>query len=176
MIKRLILLSLYYGMLRYFPESDNSPLGRISRSLRYLCCKPLFKKCGENVNIHRKAWFGTGKGIEIGDNSGIGLNCHIPSVTIIGRDVMMGPEVYILDANHNFESLEKPMIEQGHGDRQVTCIGNDVWIGRQVVFTPGKTIGNGCIVATGTVVTKTFDDFSIIGGNPSRLIRKRTDK
>lgn len=50
----------------------------------------------------RKAVFGSGRNLEIGDNSGLGLNCNIPGNTIIGKNVMMGPNVYILGQNHAF--------------------------------------------------------------------------
>lgn len=56
-----------------------------------------------------------------------------------------------------------------------TVIGNDVWIGHKAVNMPGVTIGDGSIVAAWSVVTKSFPPYSVIGGNPARLIRKRFD-
>ena len=65
------------------------------------------------------------------------------------------------------------MREQGFTPKQQTVIGNDVWIGRDVLMTPGRTIHDGTIVAGGCVLCKDFPAYSIVGGNPSRLIRQR---
>lgn len=56
-----------------------------------------------------------------------------------------------------------------------TVIGNDVWIGHKAVIMPGVMIGDGSIVAAWSVVTKSSPPYSVIGGNPARLIRKRFD-
>ena len=54
-----------------------------------------------------------------------------------------------------------------------TEIGSDVWIGRDVTIKPGVKIGDGAIVAAESVVTKNVNPYAIVGGNPSRLIKKR---
>ncbi len=57
-----------------------------------------------------------------------------------------------------------------------TVIGNDVWIGYNAIIMPGIHIGNGAIIATGSVVTNNVAPYSIVGGNPAKLIRKRFDQ
>lgn len=54
-----------------------------------------------------------------------------------------------------------------------TVVGNDVWIGAAATIMPGVTIGNGAIIATGSVVTKDVPAYGIVGGNPAKLIRHR---
>lgn len=168
------MLIIYLSVLRYLPASSTPFIGAFFRKLRYLCCRNIFLKCGRNVNIERMAFFGSGVNLVIGENSGLGINCVVPSDIIIGKNVMMGPNVYILEANHNFESKEKPMIDQGNTLRKQCFIEDDVWIGRQVIFTPGRIVKIGSIVGAGTVLTKDFDPYSVIGGNPSKLIKLRT--
>jgi len=168
-----ICLIFYYSALRHFPSSSNPFFGKLSRILRYHCCRNIFQYCGKNVNIERKSWFGSGKKLVIGDNSGLGKNCVVPSNLVIGKDVMMGPNCFILAANHAIDSIEIPMIQQGHADPKITVIEDDVWIGRQVLFTPGRIVKKGSIIAAGCILTKDFPEYSIIGGNPSTLIRKR---
>ncbi|MEO6851923.1 MAG: acyltransferase, partial [Mucilaginibacter sp.] len=144
-----------------------------SRKLRYHCCRNIFKFCGRNVNIERRAVFGSGLDIIIDDNSGLGIHCVVPGDLIIGKNVMMGPYCYILGANHAFDRIDIPIIQQGEVEKKTTIIEDDVWIGRQVIFTPGHTVKKGSIVAMGCVLTKNFPEYSIIGGNPSKLIRSR---
>lgn len=175
LLLKLPFIILYYGFLRYLPSGLSPFVGRYCRFLRYHCCKHIFKKCGKNVNVERMAFFSSGQNIVIGDNSGIGINCNVPSNIIIGKDVMMGPNVYILLHNHNIDRVDIPMIEQGLNESKQTIIEDDVWIGRQVLFTPGRIVKKGTVIAGGTVLCKDFDAYSIVGGNPSKLIRKRDE-
>ena len=86
---------------------------------------------------------------------------------------MMGPNCFILHRNHCFERTDVPMIEQGFSSSRQTIIDDDVWIGRDVLMTPGRHIKTGSIIAARCVLCKDFPEYSIIGGNPSRLIRNR---
>lgn len=168
-IRKVFFLIVYYSLAYYLPSSGLFN----GRKIRRYCCKQLFKQCGEHVNIERRAFFGSGADICIGDYSGIGVNAVIPSNTIIGNHVMMGPNCYILSVNHNFSLIDKPMMFQGATSPAQTIIKNDVWIGRDVLMTPGGVIENGTIIAARTVLCKNFPAYSVIGGNPSKLIKSR---
>lgn len=168
----------YYGFAQYLPGS-NTFWGRIcfSKRIRYTCCKHLFKHIGKDVNIERRAWFGRGGGIEIGDRSGIGYRAHILNNTIIGKDVMMGPGLYMLENTHVHNRTDIPMRDQGmKPTRDQIIIGDDVWIGKDVMIVGSQTIANGSIIAARTLLVKSFPEYSIIGGNPSRLIKSRKDR
>lgn len=174
-IKTLFFLILYYGFARYLPISYTFG-GKLLRAkkIRFFCCKHIFKYIGQNVNIEHGAWFGNGLGIEIGNNSGIGVNAHIYHDTIIGKNVMMGPNCYMLENTHIFSSTEIPMIEQGFkNERDHVVIGDDVWIGRDVMILGSKEIKTGSIIGARCVLTKSFPEYSIVGGNPAVLIRYR---
>lgn len=166
-------LFIYYLILRNLPHSTVPYLGPISEYLRYNCCKRIFKKCGKKVNIGSKARFGKGFDIEIGDYSGIGINARVPGNIKIGDYVMMAPNVTIINSNHLFDDIDKPMIMQGVKSYQEIIIEDDVWIGNNVIVLPGRRIRKGTIVAAGSVLTKDFPEYSIVGGNPARLIKSR---
>lgn len=91
-------------------------------------------------------------------------NHRLSSVTTYPFNVMGG----------KWRDIATPHIDElpHKGD---TVIGNDVWIGHDAVVMPGVRLGDGCIVAAYSIVTKSFPPYSVIGGNPARLIRKRFD-
>lgn len=163
-------LVLYHYFAKYLPSNV------LGRRTRYAVCKRIFRKCGKNVNVERLANFGSGLDIEIGDNSGIGINACIPSNTKIGNDVMMGPNCYILPHNHRFDRTDIPMWRQGNTEKKQTVIEDDCWIGRDVTMTPGRTIRKGSIIAACAVLTKDFPEYSIVGGNPAKLIKSRLNE
>lgn len=170
-LSQIIALALYYSIAQYLPKSHG--IIKFGGKVRYFLCRFIFKEIGTNVNIERRACFGSGRNIIIGNNSGLGINCTIPSDTRIGNNVMMGPNCYILSGNHDFTSTEMPMIQQGMSETKQTIIDDDVWIGRCVTMTPGRHISKGSIIGACCVLTKDFPEYSIVGGNPSRLIRLR---
>jgi len=162
---------LYYGFAQYLPHS-NAPYALGSGRIRYMLCKKIFRKIGENVNVERRAFFGWGRSIEIGDNSGLGVNCAI-AFARIGSNVMMGPDVLYIEGNHMFDRVDIPMIEQGHYPSKELVIGDDVWIGARVVLLPGVTVGRGAVIGAGAVVTKDVPEYAIVAGNPAKIIRYR---
>lgn len=162
----------YYFFARHLPCSG-LPYSMGAKSIRKFCGKCMFDRCGKNVNIEHGAFFASGREIEIGDNSGLGLNCRVAGPLSIGNDVMMAPNVSIVTQNHKISDLTVPMRLQTAPKEKVT-IGNDVWIGASVIILPGVTVGNGCVLAGGAVVTKNVPDYAIVGGNPARVIKYRT--
>lgn len=171
---RIVFCILYYLFARHLPAS-NKPYALGAKIIRYWICRHLFAKCGKNVNIERGAYFGSGKDIEIGDNSGIGVNCFV-SRAIIGKDVMMGPEVILLGQNHKFGDITIPMLRQGYSIAKPVEIGDDVWIGTRVIILPGRKIGKGSIIGAGAVVTKDIPEYAVAVGNPARIIRFRGEQ
>ena len=171
--QQIFFLVLYYGIGYHLPGKTFKWGGHSSMRFRYFCCKHIFQKIGIEVNIERHAYFGSGIGIEIGNYSGLGINCHIPNDTIIGDYVMMGPNCYIFSRNHCTDRTDIPMLKQGFTVSQQTIIGNDIWIGRDVIMAPGRHISNGTIIGMRCVLTKDFPPYSVIGGAPCRLLKKR---
>lgn len=169
---------LYCIFAKWLPESRHL---KFAKKSRLFFAKRILRKTGSDVNIERGAWFTPG--VEIGDHSGIGIDCEIGAVgsgenggVIIGEYVMMGPECVIYTAQHEFGDTHIPMQKQGYQQPKGVKIGNDVWIGRRVIIMPGVTIGDGCIIGAGAVVTKSMPDYSIVGGVPAKVIRKRSSE
>lgn len=165
---------LYYSLLRFLPASTFPVIGHGIEKIRLLVGKMIFKRCGSRVNVEKGAHFGKGFDIEIGDHSGIGKNAKIPSDIKIGKDVLIGNNVTIFGTSHVFDRTDVSIISQGSKKYPPFIIEDDVWIGQGVIILPqvGK-IAKGTIIGAGSVVTKQFPEYSIIGGNPARLIRMR---
>lgn len=170
---RYICLFLYYCFAQYLPLSYMPLVGKPAKWIRYHLCKHIFAQCGKNVNIERRANFGSGRDICIGDNSGLGERCRVPSNICVGNNVMMGPYCVIFTQNHAFSDTNIPMIMQGMEPARKTVIEDDVWIGHGVIMTPGRQIKKGSIIGAGCVLTKDFDAYSIIGGNPGKVLKMR---
>lgn len=170
-IYRFICRFLYLYFARYLPSSCSRYNFGAKKVRGYLADRMLLES-GKNINIEKGALFDCN--IKIGDNSGIGINCRLPEgPIIIGNNVMMGPDVIIYTRNHRHDRLDIPMNEQGFEEVRLVTIGNDVWIGSRVIILPGVTIGDGCIIGAGAVVTKSIEPFSIAAGNPAKIVKKR---
>ncbi len=176
-ISRLVHTLIYYCIAQYLPSSNSRIplLGKFGRRFRYYCCSHIFLSIGKNVNIERRAYFGNGAIIEIGDNSGIGTRAHLPNNIKIGDNVLMGPDCYFFDCyTHKAERTDIPIIKQGM--RRIdspTVIGDDVWLGMRCVVMPGVTIGKGTIIGACSVVSKNIPEYVLAVGSPIVIKKKR---
>jgi acetyltransferase-like isoleucine patch superfamily enzyme len=115
-----------------------------------------------------------GEGLKVGNYSNIGAYCYIgcPGHVEIGENVLMGHRVSLIAENHNFDRLDVPIRQQGV-IRQSIVIEDDCWLGSHSVILAGVRVGKGSIIAAGAVVTKNVPPYSIVGGVPARVIKKR---
>lgn len=171
-VVRVLSLFAFYSFANYLPGPP-MPLGGVSMWIRRSLAKRFFLRMGRDVKVHKRVHLGAGQGIQIGDCSSINVGCRIACDTIIGNDVMLGPEVTILSSSHEFTRTDISMRAQGETARRPVVIGSDVWIGTRAILLPGVTIGDHSIVGAGAIVTKNVDPWSIVAGNPARLIRYR---
>ena len=171
-IRQFLGRALYNLLGKHMPLSD-SRRSFGSKKVRAFCGKLMLEHCGKNVNIEQGARFSSA--VRLGDNSGIGINARIEAHVTIGNDVMMGPECMMFTSNHASADLTIPMNRQGFDAPRPIVIEDDVWIGARVTILPGVRVGRGSIIGAGRVGTKDVPPYSIVGGNPARLIRSRKD-
>lgn len=173
-MKRIICLFFYKLFLAWLPSTNNSFfVSKWIRRIRSGIACGCFDWHGKNVNIERKADFGKGDGIIIGDNSGLGVNCDVRGPLEMGTNIMMGPDVVIMTSVHDTTRTDIPMNQQGHLPKQKVTIGDDVWIGARVIILPGVNVGKGSIIGAGAVVTKDIQEYSVVAGVPAKVIKVR---
>ena len=95
----------------------------------------------------------------------------------IGDNTMIAHNVSIITSNHGTDiSSDKCFREQDLQTKEI-FIGNNCWVGCNVVFLPGSRVGDNCVVAAGAIVNKQFPDNSLIGGVPAKVLKRfNTDK
>lgn len=114
--------------------------------------------------------------IQIGNNVRMNRGCHLTAIEGItmGDGILLGSNVLITDNSHGRCSMEEchiPPAERELYSKGPVSIGDCVWIGDGAVILPGVTIGKGSVVGANAVVTKSVPEYSIVGGNPARIIR-----
>lgn len=166
-----IKLIIYYIIISKLPNSRYSNIFRKIRNW-YICDVLKIMKKHNNNYFEENIYIGNGNQISIGEYCHINENVFIQGATI-GNFVMIAPNVSILNSTHKYEQVDIPMIEQGEEINLNPVIEDDVWIGRNVVIMPNIKIGKGSIVGSGAVVTKNLEPYSIVGGVPAKLIKKR---
>lgn len=156
-------------LLREFNTTDPSDFDTLGK----LAAK-IVKSPGEAVSIMPPFYCDYGFHIEVGENFFANYNCTILDVAkvTIGKNVLFAPNVAIYTAGHPLHPVSRnSMYEYGIP----VTIGDNVWIGGNVVITPGVTIGDNVVIGVGSVVTKDIPANAVAAGNPCRVIREITD-
>ena len=151
---------------------------RSDATLRYDLLKNFFADIGENCYIEPTFRCDYGYNISVGENFYMNYDCVLLDICpiIIGDNCMLAPGVHIYSATHpitykerNTQTIDEVSVCLELG-KPVT-IGHNVWIGGRSVIIPGVTIGDGAVIAAGSVVTKNVPANTIYGGNPAKLIK-----
>jgi acetyltransferase-like isoleucine patch superfamily enzyme len=151
--------------------------GHIGVRVRGKLLPQYFKSCGVSPFIERRFRVINPALMTVGGhfycNSDVYINAS--GGLQIGCNVLIGPGVKIWTVNHRTERIDTPIIEQGWDYGQV-IIEDDVWIGAACIVLPGTLIGRGSVISAGSVLGKSVRPFSIVAGNPGRIIGYRVPK
>lgn len=117
------------------------------------------------ISIHSKAR------LQIGDYTRInGVHIAAKSSIIIGKNVRIGPYTIIMDSD--FHDIQEHSVE---GKSEPIVIGDNTWIASRAIILKGVTIGEGCVIAAGAVVTKNVPPHSMVAGVPAVVVKEIND-
>ncbi|MCI9443669.1 MAG: sugar O-acetyltransferase [Oscillospiraceae bacterium] len=137
--------------------------------------RALLGKAGKDAWINAPFHCDYGYNIEVGDNFFANYNLTILDVAkvVIGNNVQIAPNVSIYTAGHPIHPDSR---NSGYEYGIPVAIGDNVWIGGDVVILPGVTIGSNSVIGAGSVVSKDVPEWVAAAGNPCRVIRAVTEE
>lgn len=129
----------------------------------------------ENAWINPPFYCDYGFNIEVGKNLFTNYNCTILDVAKvkIGDNVLIGPNVSIYTAGHPIHADTR---KTGYEYGAPITIGDNVWIGGNSIILPDVTVGSNSVIAAGSVVTKDVPEWTVVAGNPARVIKEITNE
>ena len=145
--------------------------------------RQMLGEMGEGVVIQGPVWLHYGVHTKIGRKffGNFNLTIQDDAEVTIGNNCDFGPNVTIVTPVHPMLAEERRTMIAADGEERHLCyakpvtIGNDVWMGANVVVCPGVTIGDGCVIGAGSVVTRSIPPRTFAAGNPCRVIREITE-
>lgn len=129
---------------------------------------------GKEVTFYPGVWIAPGRNLVVGDKVDFALGVLVTTSggVAIGDRTLIGYRAQILSTNHRIPPDKGRIFDAGHILQKVV-IGKDVWIGANSIILPGVNIGEGAVIAAGSVVTRNVDPFVIVGGNPAKTLKSR---
>jgi maltose O-acetyltransferase len=153
----------------YFSTKVAYNIGRLhGLKLRLFLYRKIGMKIGNNCVVRRGVYLGSPNELEMGDGSFIGrASLYCTGGVKIGKNVNISDGAVVITAKHDvnspaFEALYEPII-----------IEDWAWIATNAIVLAGVTVGEGAVVAAGAVVTKDVAPYSVVGGNPAKVIGER---
>lgn len=135
--------------------------------------------CFSKLRMKRHCMIGADALIRHGDIT-FGVNCSVNTFAYLqgkiemGDNVRIAPRATICAFNHGHSDIHKVIDAQPCAIKGIK-IGNDVWIGANATILDGVTIGNHCVIAAGSVVTKDVGDYVVVAGNPAKPVKDRLE-
>ena len=127
---------------------------------------------GDYSTIEDFATVNNGVGeVSIGSHTRIGLGNVIIGPVAIGNHVIMAQNIVVSGLNHEYANVDIPISLQPIA-KSLIVIGDECWIGANVVITAGVIIGKHSVVAAGAIVTKNIPPYSVAAGNPAKIIKQ----
>ncbi len=157
------------------------PVSRIKRVLNVIRNFLVFRirypwiKYGRNVHCQWSVFFWSPhRDMTLGNDIGIGVRSVFLCDLQMGNKVMIAPHVaFINKYDHRYDVVGRTMWDSGRGDDCKVIVGDDVWIGHGAIILSPLRIGQGSVIAAGSVVTRDVPPYAVVAGVPAKIIRMR---
>jgi len=168
-----------------FTVIQSYPDGSLGYRLRKRYWSKRLRSCGTNSEFRRGCAIGFPNLIDVGNNFIIGHDAlmtagHSQGI-FIGNDVSLSRGTFVHATNHNIDNINIPIMKQGVSSAKIEfnnkiysiVIEDDVWMGSKCIILSGTHLKKGCVISAGSVISGKYEPYSIIAGNPGRVIKKR---
>jgi acetyltransferase-like isoleucine patch superfamily enzyme len=182
----------YHGVEFYNSKNIELKNVVIEKGTRLLVIEPVTNK--PNIVIEDKCWIGRDveiqaiykSSITLKNNVSVQDRCKIIGDVYIGQDSLLAPDVFLSSGNHYFDVKPPLLIKQQdklvvndaesfeRNSKQIT-IGEDCWIGKNVIIQSGITIGRGAVIAANSLVRQNIPPYEVWGGLPAKFLKNRLD-
>lgn len=164
-MKRMVWTACWMLLARPFPKSTLMPWKRFLLRL-------FGAKVAKNANIYASATIFMPWHLEMKDHACLasGVDCYNAAPVVIGAYATVSQRSYLCTASHNissrrYEQIEKPIVVEDYA-----------WVAAEAFVGPGVTIGQGAVVGARAAVFKDVEPWTVVGGNPARVVKRREIK
>lgn len=163
-LKNMAWVITYVLLFRFSPSKTG-----IFRKWRVFLLRLFGARISYKVSIHPSAKIDYPWRLTMGDYSSLGEHswAYCPNEISIGEKTCIGNDVYILTGSHDITSLSFDLVTKP------VRIGNGVWVATGSYILPGVTLADMTVVAAKSCVSKSTDEYDVVGGNPAKFIKKR---
>lgn len=142
----------------------------------FLCWTKPNLRTGSKVKFGKGLFVSKKAPVNIGSRFYCGPNCYLSANLTIGDRVIFGGHVAVVGGDHDIDSGTINIIDAGRAIFRETIICDDVWVGHGAIIMQGVTLGKGCVIGSGSVVTRDIPECAIAVGNPAKILRYRKIK
>jgi maltose O-acetyltransferase len=162
----------YYFFAYHLPENQWVG-GKLWNAIRVFLARPLLRGCGKDIHIDRHVNFGKGDLLTLKDHSGIGAYSKLIGDITLERWAATSFDIFITAYGRKMDRTDIHILYQGKVPDEPVVLGEGTVLFASVIILPGVHTGEGCVIGAAAVVTRDVPPYSVVAGNPARVVKWR---